>query len=147
MGRKLTRTVNKMVPQIIAVQVQALISAILENDSNRMWVHAHAVVPLVRACNEITFDYLYDKLLSRNIGQTEVDAVISRLYSSLFCFGLTCDDVGDHQDAETGAICTQPSDLAPMVGYRPVREVSEYAKLDLDLKYLDIMMAQKALGS
>uniref|UniRef100_A0A7S2Y2Y9 Uncharacterized protein n=1 Tax=Entomoneis paludosa TaxID=265537 RepID=A0A7S2Y2Y9_9STRA len=144
--RKLTRTVNKIVPQIIVVQVQALINAVLEDDRNRVRVHAHAVVPLVRACNEVTFEYLQDKLLNANFAETEVDAVISRLYSSLFCFGVTCADVGDHQEAETGAVCSAPTGLAPMVGYRPREEVIEYARLDLDIQYLDIMMAKKALG-
>jgi len=144
--RKLTRTVNKMIPQMTVVQVQALIHSLLENDKKRVFVHSHAVVPLIRACNEVTFDYLRSKLLNVTYQETEIDAIITRIYDSLFCFGLTCEDIGTHQEKETGAKCTAPSSLAPMVGYHPRKEVTEYAKVDLDIKYLDILMIKGALG-
>ena len=144
--RKLTRTVNKIVPQLMVPLVQGLIHSILTNDRDRVRLYAHGVVPLLKACNEITFDYLYDQLLLANFAETEVDAVISKLYDSLFCFGITCDDIGTHQNAETGAACETPSSLAPLVGYRPSREVIQFARLDLDIRFLKILLLRKAYG-
>ena len=141
-ARKLMRSVNMIVSQMVVVQAQGLIDALINNDPDRVRIFAHGLVPLARPCNAYTFDYLYTRLITGDYDASEVDEIIGAIYNLLPCLELTCKDVGTHK--QSAIECIDPPFQASLAGYRPSADVADFAALDLDISLLDILMDQEA---
>ena len=143
-ARKLTRTVNRIVSQMVVLQVQGLINAVLSNDRDRVKIFAHGFVPLVKVCNDYTYDYLNTRLVLGSFGGNEVDTIIGNIYSVLPCFEITCKDIGSNTEFESGAECQDLPGRPSLAGYRSSVDVAGFSALDLDISVIDVLMAQGA---
>jgi hypothetical protein len=144
LARQLRRIVDKIVTLMIVVNVQALIHYLLvNNERDRVFIYSHAVVPLVAGCSPQTFMYLKEKLLDNKYTDDDLDDIITAIRSTFSCFGIRCDDVGIHF-SEQPTVCADPSPTTTLADYKPSSDVQEYAKLDLDILELDILMRQRA---
>ncbi|KAL7579330.1 hypothetical protein ACA910_014008 [Epithemia clementina (nom. ined.)] len=141
-ARKLVRAVNRILGQMIVIQVQGLIDAIVSNDADRVRIYAHGFVPLTKPCNPHIFEYLNARLIVGTYDEREKNEVVGEIYKMIRCFEITCDDVG--QLPESSVECLDPPFQASLAGYRPNSDVADYAALDLDISLIDILMAQGA---
>lgn len=145
-AQRVRRTVDKLTSQMLAVHVQALVRALLEDtDREQVRVYAHVVVPLISACNTTDFEFLRHMLLNSNYKQVDISAIIGSLRGSLACFGLRCDDMGFHP-SEDVTTCGDKS-RTQITEYKPTSDVAEAAKLDLDITELELLLDQGALAA
>ncbi|GAX12483.1 hypothetical protein FisN_24Hh058 [Fistulifera solaris] len=140
---RVRHVVNKILSQMIVLNIQALIHYLRVDDRDRVWVYAHGVVPLIAGCSPAAFEYLRKELLEDQYIASDVESIIQRIYSVFPCFGLQCDDIGKHS-TETTSSCTDPPARTPLAGYKPYSDVSEESKIDLDILEMGIMMEMEA---
>ena len=146
-ARRLRRMVDQIVSLMIAVIVKALIHFLLENDErDRVYIYAHAFVPLVAGCSPDKFSYLKEKLLLDKYVDTDIDNILETIRSTFPCLGIRCADVGTHF-SEKSSSCSDPTSSAALADYKPSTNVHEYAKLDLDTLELDILLQQNAYAA
>ncbi|KAL3938414.1 MAG: hypothetical protein SGBAC_006676 [Bacillariaceae sp.] len=142
----LRHTVNKIVSVISIPLVQSLIHYLRANDVERVKLYAHAVIPLVAKCNQPTFEYLRDRLLSGNYNAIEIEKVVDKIRSVYSCLGLKCDDIGIYSSEVTDEApsCIDEGVRVNLAGYTPANDVSDYSRIDLDLREIDILMQMNA---
>jgi hypothetical protein len=141
---RLRRIVDEIVSLMLVVNIQALIHYLLVGgERERVRIYAHAVVPLIAGCSPTTFQFLKGKLLVDSYTDDDVVDIVTAIRSTFPCFGLWCDDVGIHY-SETTSACTDPSPTTNLADYKPSSDVREYAKFDLDILELDILLQRQA---
>jgi len=142
----LRHTVNKIVSVISIPLVQSLIHHLRANDVERVKLYAHAVIPLVAGCNQPTFEYLRDRLLSGNYNAIEIEKIVDKIRSVYSCLGLKCDDIGVYETEVTDEApsCIDEGPRVNLAGYTPANDVSDYSRVDLDLREIDILMQMNA---
>lgn len=140
---RVRHVVNKILSQMILLNIQALIHYLRVDDRDRVWVYAHGVIPLVAGCSATAFEYLRKELIDGQYSAGDVEKIIQHLYSVFPCFGLKCDDVGKHL-TETTSTCTNPPARPSLAGYKPYTDVAEEAQIDLDILELGILMEMEA---
>jgi len=144
--RRVRHLVNKIVSQMIGVSIQGLIDSVLTGDKNRAFVYAHAVVPLVSACNPRTFAFLKDRLLNGPFEESAAADIVQAIRSTLPCFSLLCEDIGQHE-TEQQLMCTNIQVTTPMAGYTPKTDVRELMRLDLDILEMEILLEMNAIDA
>ena len=79
---------------------------------------AFAVLPHIRSCGHNTaFDTAYDKMVKNGFTEDQAGDILSILQSHYNCLGLSCDDVGRHeQETSVHPRCSDNLDIA---GYAP----------------------------
>ena len=143
-ARRLRRIVDKIVSLMLVVNIQALIHYLYYgSERERVRIYAHAVVPLIAGCSPTTYQYLKTKLLENSYADEDVVDIVSAIRSTFSCFGIWCDDVGVHY-SEDAMVCTDPSPTTNLADYKPSSDVREYAKFDLDILELDILLQRAA---
>ena len=143
-ARRVRRIVDKIVSLMVVVIVKALIHYLLENDErDRVYIYAHAFVPLVAGCSPHTFIYLKEKLLLNKYVDADIDDILLAIRSTFSCFAIRCVDVGTHFSEKESA-CSDLSLTAELADYKPSSDVHEYAKVDLDILELDILLQKNA---
>jgi hypothetical protein len=141
---RLRRIVDNIISLMLVVNIQALIHYLLVGgERERVRIYAHAVVPLIAGCSPTTFQFLKGKLLEDSYTDGDAVDIVSAIRSTFPCFGLWCDDVGVHFSEATSA-CTDPSPTTNLADYKPSSDVREYAKFDLDILELDILLQRQA---
>jgi len=141
---RVRRIVDKIVSQMVIVNIQALIHYLRQNsERDRVRIYAHAVVPLIAGCSPKTFEYLKAKLLDASYLAVDVEQIIADIRSTLPCFNLKCEDIGVHS-TEPPSACSDPSTTSALAGYTPAHDVREFAQMDLDILELDILMQMEA---
>mmetsp|Transcript_4225 Transcript_4225/g.8581 ORF Transcript_4225/g.8581 Transcript_4225/m.8581 type:complete len:2196 (-) Transcript_4225:58-6645(-) len=142
-ARRVRHLVNQAVSQMMVPMVQALLDAIITSNKDRVRIYAHAVVPRLVTCNPSAYEYLKEKLIVGSYVAREEDEIALKLQSVYSCLGITCEDVGFHQDSELDVDCDD-EEIAALSGFRTRTDAGEYAKLDLDIQELDVLMAMEA---
>jgi hypothetical protein len=140
---RLRQVVYRILSLMAIPLVQSLIDSLRENDRVRAKLFAHAVVPLMAACDPALFTYLKGKLMDDTYNVIEVETIVERIRTSYRCLGITCDDIGQHV-SETDNICVDVPENNPLAGYTPSSDVRDYALLDLDIFEADILMRMGA---
>lgn len=138
---------NKIVAQMTVPLIQHLILNLEINDLDRIKLYGHAVVPLIAGCRESTYNYLKEKLITSVYSPDTRNEVISQLQSTYDCLSITCKDVGDFiaGDGPNGIpTCNTRQDLAAFAGYTPRTNAQEYSDIDLDIRYIEIMLRMEA---
>lgn len=135
--------VNKIVSQMTIPLIQGLIHNLRQNDPARVKVYAYAVIPLLAPCSPASFSFLKNKLIHESFNVIEVEPIIDRILQTLPCLGLECADIGVHR-SEIQPICSDPSVLSPLAGYKPESDVREFAQFDLDIREMDILLQMGA---
>jgi len=123
--------------------VQHLIHNLEENDLDRIKLYGHAVVPLIAGCRKSSYNYLKEKLINSVYSSDVRDEVISELQSTFDCLSITCKDVGDYIGVDMPT-CNKRQDLAAFAGYTPRTNAQEYSDIDLDIRYIEIMLRMEA---
>lgn len=143
-ARRLRRKVDQIISLMVVAIVKALIHYLLVNDErDRVFIYAHAFVPLVAACSPDTFNYLKEKLLSNKYADTDINNILMMIRSTFPCLGIRCVDVGTHFNEKSNT-CTDPSLSVALADYKPSSDIYEFAKVDLDILELDILLKRNA---
>lgn len=135
--------INKIVSQMMIVNIQGLIHNLIVGDRTRVRVYAHAVVPLTVACSQSTFDYLSGLLLNASYNDVNVTDIIQAIQSTYPCFGIDCADVGVDKSGNV-APCVDFNPKSALAGYRPSTAVANFARIDLDILEMDILLQMGA---
>ena len=113
---------NKLVSQMTVPLIQHLIYNLKQNKKGRVHIYAHAVVPLLAACNKSTFEYLKDKLIVNQYSVSEVDDIIRAIQSTYSCLDLKCKDIGHRNGVPE---CNEREEMQSLAGYTTVTDVRE----------------------
>lgn len=145
-ARRVRNVVNKIISQMVVVNIQALIHFLrMEDERDRVTIYSNAFVPLVSACNPTTFQYLKGKLLDNSYLELDKDKIVDAILSTLPCFDLTCEDVGKNfSESATTNACADPNPQNPLANYKPTSDVLAFSKMDLDVLELDILLKMEA---
>ena len=143
---QLSRTLNEIISLMAVPLIQGLIHNLRSNDRSRVKLYAHAVVPLAAACSPGAFNYLKEKLLGMTYNVVEIENIISSIRSIYPCLGLSCSDIGVHKTESNGtaAACKDPGPMGYLAGYKPKYNVGEFARLDFDMREMDILLEMGA---
>jgi hypothetical protein len=142
--RRLRHVVNQAVSQMMVPLVQGLVGNIITGDRDRVNIYAHAVVPQLVTCSPHAYEYLMTKLIRTQYAASEEDAIVLKLQSVYDCLGITCADIGTHQDQRLDIECKDNDGIQSLSGYRTRTDAGEYAQMDLDIQELDVLMAMGA---
>mmetsp|Transcript_5655 Transcript_5655/g.8450 ORF Transcript_5655/g.8450 Transcript_5655/m.8450 type:complete len:2169 (-) Transcript_5655:99-6605(-) len=132
--------VNKLVAQMTVPLIQHLIYNLRENNKGRVKIYAHAVLPHIAPCNKSTFEYLKKKLIVEESYGSEVDEIIKAIQSTYSCLDLKCKDIGQLNGVPQ---CNEREELQSFAGYTPATDVREYLDMDIDIRYIEIMLTMK----
>lgn len=123
----LRHTVNKIVSVISVPLIQSLIHYLRANDVERVKLYGHAVVPLIAGCNQPTFEYLRDRLLTGNYNAIEIEKIVDKIRSVYSCLGLKCDDIGIYasEASDEAPSCIDEGTRVNLAGYTPANDVSD----------------------
>lgn len=144
---QLRTIVNKIVAQMTVPLIQHLIFNLQANDTNRISLYGHAVVPLIAGCNVGTYNYLRERLINSHfLSKYTLNETIKHLQSTYACLGITCEDIGD---LVGGGVpnCDKRQDLASFSGYTPRTNAQEYSDIDIDIRYMEIMLRMNAYSA
>jgi len=142
---RVRQVVYKIVSQMAIPLIQNLVHSLKKNDRVRVKLYAHSIVPLTVGCSPSTFTYLKEKLMVGTYNAVEVSTIIERLESTYSCLGLSCDDIGTYQ-ADSASTCSQETELS-LAGYAPKTDVRKHAEIDLDIRWINILMEMLAFDA
>ena len=100
-------------------------------------------MPLLASCRSDTFGYLKDKLILSSYDSSEVGDIISKIQSTYSCLGLRCKDIGIYYKSDVPE-CIDPPEFGFLGGYKPAYDIRDVSKIDIDIRYIEIMMEMKA---
>jgi hypothetical protein len=141
--RRLSHIVNKIISQMILVNVQGLIHNLRMGDRTRVRIYAHAYVPFIAACSPTEFDYLRSKLIDYSHSEIEVESIVEAIRRTLPCFNIACEDVGVHK-TEATSMCGASDDDLYIASYKSATDSTNLKKIDLDIQEIDILMRMQA---
>jgi uncharacterized membrane protein YgcG len=129
----------------------------VKNSKNMVELYAVAVIPQAAACNPDAYGTLQTVLFADYNHKTSLtDEVTGHLASFLRCQRITCDDMQHTNKADSGlqdlvkTLCSRldyNGNFLPMAGYVPRSDVSEIARLDLDILEIGILTRAKAYSA
>jgi hypothetical protein len=97
------------------------VSCSAEYDDNKNKVvelMAFAVLPHIKTCgHEVAYNDLHDNLILASLSEDMISFTIETLQSHYNCLGLSCDDVGRHDDLDI--LLPECSDITMIAGYLP----------------------------
>ncbi len=145
----LSRIANSIISLMGIPLLQNLIHSLRNDDRARVKLFAHAVVPLTAACGPGTFEYLKGKLWKMSYSAGDVEEIIGKIRGIYPCLGLTCSDIGVHEMEMTddAMLCKDPDPMISLAGYKPASDVGDFARIDLDMRQLDILLEMKAYAA
>lgn len=140
---RLRQIVTKIISQMVIPLMQKLIDSLYEDQKHRVQLYSFAVVPLIAPCDPELYDYLHSKLIQNTYNIIENEDIIARLQTAYNCLGLACDDIGQHTSG-SGINCNDRDQETSLAGFTPTTDVGNYAKLDLDILEIKILMEMQA---
>lgn len=142
----LSRLVNKITSLMAVPLIQSLIHNLHIDDRARVKVYAHSVIPMMAGCSSEIFQYLKEKLLKMTYKVDEIDDIILNIRKTYPCLGLSCSDIGIHSSERDDATvqCKEADELTLLAGYKAKYPVSDFARLDLDMREIDLLLNMKA---
>ena len=144
--KRMRHIVNRIITQMLIVNLQALIDALRVEDRQRVMVYAHGYVPFLEVCSPKNFQYLRAKILNDAYLETEVETIIQVLRDTFPCFDIKCADIGKHKSSEQ-SMCEDPSPLDSMAGFHPSSDMRQMSQLDHDIQELDILMQMESYSA
>lgn len=140
-------TIQKLVSQMIVPLIQHLIFFLKTGDRQRVEVYSYAVIPLISPCSPAAYEYLKKNLITElPYDALDVDDIIKALQSTYNCLGLTCNDIGKPLNIDVPS-CESRGGTLRMAGYSTTTDVREYSDLDIDIRYISIMMGMNATSA
>ena len=148
--------VQEQVQELSKVLALAFLSVIYTGDKNMIELYAAAILPQAVACDEVMGAMLESVFVSDFSEDEITNEVLDTLASFLRCQRVTADDleVGDELEQSLSDLLlslrsrlntfTEISEFTPLAGYQPLSDVSEVARMDLDVQHIRIMLAAEA---
>ena len=93
-SRELYGLVHSTIAVMTVPMFHGLVHHLSINDRDRVRLFSYHLVPLMAPCNPLDFDYFNTKLLQGTYEIDDIDEIVTRLYHSLPCLKLRCDQVG-----------------------------------------------------
>lgn len=136
--RGLHNLTNKMLAKMMIPLIQMLLYSIYEQDNTRIKIYATAVVPQISACSDPDYTYLKRILIDTVYERSEFHSVLYALQRSYSCLGVTCEEIGAYSINKIPICAETPTDH-PLAGYVPKTDIRNQAKIDLDIKQIQIL--------
>lgn len=150
----LRQTVHEIVRVLSLPLLHHLLYYMSEDNVDFVEMFAVAFVPQTAACDIETFHGLEEALFEGFERDVTVDyQLMSHFGKSLRCLRITCDDLGDTTNASddlkslVATLCTEIEvgyDAKFLAAYETSYDVSELARVDLDVHQIDVFMMTKA---
>jgi hypothetical protein len=148
--KELRLVVERLVRTLSIPLLQRTLFHIAENNRNNVELYALSFIPQAVSCDQRAYAYLRDTLFL-DFDHTDAlsDDLVSNLAKVLQCLRYTCSDLGDTQNATpelknlVGRICVALEEYSlkeEIAGYETDSDVSELARIDLDVLQIDIAM-------
>jgi hypothetical protein len=144
--------------------MQMLLYYLSVGDVNFAELYSLALVPQIRACNDASFEYLGEVLFQGTFfdeSDADTETVLDDFAGGLACLRYSCEDLGDTTNANDNLksivvrLCNDLQDdfdPAYLASYEVSRDddahtahIQEFARLDLDLHQLNILLRTEAL--
>ena len=152
--QKLRRTVHEIVRVLSIPLLQHLLYYMSEDDMDYVELFSVAFVPQTAACDLQGFSTLEDALFEGFKRDETIDyELLSQFGKSLRCLRFTCADLGDTTNASdklkslVSTLCTEIDvgyDPKFLAAYETDYDVSELARIDLDIHQIDVLMRSLA---
>ncbi|KAL3938410.1 MAG: hypothetical protein SGBAC_006672, partial [Bacillariaceae sp.] len=147
------KRVNEIIRLSLIPLIQMLFVNLWQDDEPTVRVYSRAIFPLVVACNPKMHSNLSDVFYSNFVKSELNETTYDSLAMFLKCSRLSCSDLGFLDTSNLGfryfaaEICERlewKSRGTQLVGYIAENDVSEQARLDLDILEVNIMMKMGA---
>lgn len=135
-------TVTEMSRQMLIPQIQFLIHSMLEEDYDAVGIHARIVVPQASQCRTSSYEYLKQTFLDNPYDSSKFHRTLAVLQDLYACFGISCLEIGIPIDfSEDNALFCHHYyfEYPSLAGYPASTDVSEDAKIDLDVHQINIL--------
>eukprot|EP00814_Leptocylindrus_danicus_P009713 CAMPEP_0116007352 /NCGR_PEP_ID=MMETSP0321-20121206/2251_1 /TAXON_ID=163516 /ORGANISM="Leptocylindrus danicus var. danicus, Strain B650" /LENGTH=764 /DNA_ID=CAMNT_0003476037 /DNA_START=21 /DNA_END=2316 /DNA_ORIENTATION=- len=140
---RLHSVANRIHARMMIPLMQMLIHGMREQDIGRVGIYARAVVPQISACSESRYQFLKSTLIDNDYTHDLFLDVLHALQRSFDCLGFSCEDIGAYKTSVIAECADVPADY-PIAGYTPTTDVREHAKIDLDVKQIEILSMYNA---
>jgi hypothetical protein len=107
--------------------LQLLIDALMQQDIERVKLHALAVVPQVSQCRPSVYKRLKEELLGDSISFGKNRDIIFDLQQTYDCFGVTCADIGAYKVDQVPQCEDFPTNY-PIAEYTPTTQVHSVSR-------------------
>ena len=122
---KLRIMVDDIVAQMTVPLLQKLLVEMRGNtDKFTLDLYAMSVVPQLVGCNNQTFYYMMNELVTNSFQERNFEIMWSIIQRSLSCLGLSCQDIGVYQGQARITACTNNPKMETLSGYAPTTENS-----------------------
>jgi hypothetical protein len=148
--KELRLVVETLVRTLSTPLLQRVLFHIAESNRNNVELYALSFIPQAVSCDQRAYAYLRDTLfLDFDPADAISDDLVSNLAKVLQCLRYTCSDLGDTRNATpelsdlVAKICSAMEDYSlkgQIAGYDTDSDVSELARIDLDVLQIDIAM-------
>lgn len=149
------RVLNTRIIQKFSVAiVQRLMYFMSEDNLDYTELYGLSIIPQAVACDLEVYQGLKSALIDSFSRDTTIDdAFYGQMASLLGCMRVTCDDLGDtsrgspHLQEIVSKVCTklnQKKAASQLAGYVPTFDVSEEARIDLDIRQIGVFMKTRA---
>ena len=129
--------------QMMVPQMQGLIYAMLEEDMDDIGVYSQIVVPQLSQCRYSSYKYLKDTFLDNEYDTSKFHNTLKVLQSTYACLGLSCSDIGiAHEYGDRVLECHDYSEQPILAGYPAGSDVTEIAKIDLDMHQINVLVSK-----
>ncbi|KAG7374724.1 low iron-inducible periplasmic protein [Nitzschia inconspicua] len=116
----------------------------------RLFNEAKNEVSLPNACSDSKTTYAkLRRIVNRIIPQMAIPLIQGLILNLRSNDRGKCSDIGIHEAEITQEVpeCTDPDVFSSLAGYRPSTDVREFARLDLDIRQMDILLQMKAFDA
>jgi hypothetical protein len=151
---RLRQSVREIIRLMSVPLLQLLLYYMSENNVDYVEMFAVALIPQTAGCDLGTFDTLEAALFEGFDRDVTIDYdLLSNFGKSLRCLRMTCDDLGDTRNASdelkslVATLCTEIEvgyDPKFLAAYETTYDVSELARVDLDIHQIDVLMRTEA---
>jgi hypothetical protein len=152
--QKLRLLVNNIVRNLSAPLLQRMLFHISESNRNSVELFALSFIPQAISCDQRAYHYLRDTLFLDFDPTNAISGdLIWNLAKVLNCLRYTCTDLGDTSNSSpqlkdlVSKLCSAIEDYSlkrEIAGYETDSDVSELARIDLDVLQIDISMRTRA---
>lgn len=148
--KELRLSVDQIIRTLSIPLLQRMLFHISENNRNYVELYSLAFIPQTVSCDIGAFEHLRDMLfLDFDLTHSLSIGLISRLGKVLQCLRYTCSDLGNTENGSAelkslvSSLCNEIdsySETASLAGYETDSDVSELARVDLDVLQVQIFM-------
>jgi len=137
--RQLWGITHRLISRMSVPLVQLLISAMMEEDAERVRLYARSIVPQMSRCRQSAHRRLKEELIDRSYDPSKRMQILVDLQQMYECLGISCEDVGAYKTSQLAQCADRPVNF-PLAQYTPTTDVRQTSKIDLDISELKVLL-------